>query len=248
MKKIMLSGLLLFLVLFSVTSLELTTYYQESAPKYYEDGGTIKGICTDIITELNKSLKSKNISIVLKDSDHPFLPFKRIQEYLGDGKIDIFVGLAKSAAREKIYTYIKTPAYGVVSTFAKLKSDNFDYTGPASLAGKKIGYVSGSKTGKQIVKIDGVIGDPSPDLKTALLKLSKGRTDLVFYHSLGLGFTTLQSHLDNVLDMTSSPYLEYAHYVALNKSVPSDVVAAIESAMKTLTDNGTIDEIMGRYR
>jgi len=65
---------------------------------------------------------------------------------------------------------------------------------------------------------------------------------------LGLGFTTLQSNLDNVLDMTKNPFLEYAHYIALNKSVSADVVASIESAMEKLTDNGKIDGIMDRYR
>ncbi len=248
MKKNIVFGLLIFMVLPMLFSVELTTYYQESAPKYYTDGGVLKGICLDIITELNKELKSDNISITLKDSNNPFLPFKRIQEYLKVGKIDVFVGLARSPAREELYTYIDTPAYGVVSTFSKLKSDSFNYTGLASLSGKKIGYVDGSKTGKQIIAIDGVIGDPAPDLATALLKLSRGRTDLVFYHSLGLGFTTLQSSLDNVLDMTKNPFLEYAHYIALNKSVSADVVASIESAMEKLTYNGKIDGIMDRYR
>lgn len=232
---------------FTISGLELKTEFQDSAPKYFSKDGKVVGICVDIIDELNKRLKANDIIIILKDKDNPFIPFKRLQTNLEVGDIDIFVGFAKDAKRADLYKFAKTPAYKVQSTFAKLKKNKNEYTNTESLAGKKIAYIAGSATGDQISKVENIIGDSTDNLETALQKLVDGRTDYVFYHTLGMGYSIKELGFSDKITFTKKAFEEYAHYIAFSKKTPDNVIDTIEKVMLDMTKKGVIDRILKKY-
>ncbi|OQY40258.1 MAG: hypothetical protein B6229_02130 [Spirochaetaceae bacterium 4572_7] len=226
--------------------IELSANYQESAPKYFKESGVVQGICYDYILALNKELEADNIKINNKNPSSPFVPWARMLSNLENGTTDIIVGAAISAAREEKYTYIKEPLYEVQSTFAKKKDFDFDFDGESSLSGMKINYVNGSKTGKYVAGLNDVIGEPVNSLEIALKKLNAGRCDLVYYHSLGLGYNIKKLNFDN-LDVTKSGVKTYYHYIALNKNTPAKTVKAIEAALLRLKEKGEDIKIMEKY-
>ncbi len=246
MKKIII--FIFLFISFTIFGLELKTDFQDSAPKYFTNKeGKIVGICVDIIDELNKRLKSSDIMIVLQDKNNPFIPFKRLQSDLEAGNIDIFVGFAKDEKRADLYKFVKTPAYMVQSTFAKLKKDKYEFTTKESLAGKKISYIVGSATGDQISKVENIIGDTSDNLDVALRKLAEGRVDLVFYHTLGMGYTIKELGFSDKITFTKKAFEEYAHYIAFSKKIPDNVIATVEKVLQDITKKSIIDKIMKKY-
>lgn len=247
MKKIIIFIFIFIFISFAIFGLELKTEFQDSAPKYFTKEGKIIGICVDIIAELNKRLKPNDIIIILKDKSNPFIPFKRLQSDLEVGDIDIFVGFAKDEKRANLYKFIKTPAYMVQSTFAKLKKDKYEFTTKESLAGKKIAFIAGSATGDQISKVENIIGDTSDNLEVALQKLAEGRVDLVFYHTLGMGYSIKELGFSNKITFTKKAFEEYAHYIALSKKVPDNVIVTVEKVLQEMTKKGIIDKILKKY-
>ncbi|OQY29092.1 MAG: hypothetical protein B6244_05125 [Candidatus Cloacimonetes bacterium 4572_55] len=225
----------------------LETAYQFSPPKYYPEGDVIKGVCYDIITELNERLRVDSIKIQPKNPKGPFRPLKRLLYDLKKGKIDMFVGLAKTADREQIYQFSTVPVYEVSSVFAKSKKDSFDFRGSISLKGKKISYLRGSKTGRELKKIDGIITQGVPKLTTALEKLGYGKVDLIFYHNMGLLFTAKKLGVLDRIDLTKTSYGIYYQYIAFNKQISSEIIEKIDEALFEMMEDGSLDRIVQDY-
>ena len=114
-------------------SMELKTVYQENAPpRYINKNGQVFGVCIDIINALNSRLRKRDIRIV---SIHNNVPFARLRKQLELGEIDVAFCITRNKKRENLYRYTNN-LYKIHYTFAKLKSDPFEYTGEASLQDK----------------------------------------------------------------------------------------------------------------
>lgn len=241
--------LILFFAIIPIRSsaVVLRTAFQLSPPKYYKDGEQVKGICFDILVELNRRLTDDDVQIDIQPQRVPFRPLEKLQADLEAGVIDVFVGMARTDAREETYQYIETPVYEVYSTFARSATDTFDYRGPGSLRGKRIAFLEGTKTGRQITAVAGVVGVSTPRISIAMQMLADGKVDLVFYQHLGLLYTAKLLNLLDDIELTTHHAERYGHYIALNKNVPAEVVAAIENDLKAMIDDQTIDRIINRY-
>ncbi|MBB6480593.1 substrate-binding periplasmic protein [Spirochaeta isovalerica] len=250
MYKFSLSPILLFTFLFPVLSLStetLYTEYQEASPKYFRDKGNTIGICVDIIHAINAGLSgTSELSIEPVNPESPFVPFKRIQENLKEGRIQIFIGLAKTDDREDEFDYIETPLYKVRSTFAIPAGSGFIYRNADSLTNLNIAVLRGSKTAEQMSNLtENLIYANSLDQAVTLLDY--GRADLLFYHSLGLGYLIKSRGLSDRLTISGTAYEEYEHYIALNPSVSQDIKEKIEKVLIELINTGTIDRILNKY-
>ncbi|MBI9098060.1 MAG: transporter substrate-binding domain-containing protein [Spirochaetaceae bacterium] len=246
MRKTILIIFLLFPSL-SLTARILTTHFQDSAPKYFLEDGIVRGICTDIIISLNKELRSSNIQILTEKSSYPFVPFRRLQEDLENGIIDIFIGLAKSPSRVEKYVFLETPVYQVSSTFAKKILSDFEYDSQSDLVNQSIGVVSGSKTADQLNSIGTLNVLNIKTLDQALRMLNLGRIDLVFYHSLGLKHTIAKLELESTITCSDKAFENYNHYIAFNKSISPVIMEQVEKALQRLIDVGGIDKILSNY-
>jgi len=101
-------GILIFIfsmISFPVLAVELQTAAQESLPKYFKlEDHSMGGVCIDIMAAIEKV----DPEIQFKGYQ-TFLPFKRLQQYLEDGKLDVFFGFKKTSNRESQFIFLDRP-------------------------------------------------------------------------------------------------------------------------------------------
>lgn len=242
---------IIFIILLSPVSaytIELRTEFQDSAPKYIFQDGQYRGICFDIITELNKRMVSDDIVIRQHNPKIPFVPWKRIQNNLYKGNIDIIVGVARNDNRMAKYNFIDVPLYAVYSTFSKRVTDLFEYTGRKSLKDKRVVVIKGTKTAKNLSKANCTNLYKVNTLHQGHKMLMSNRADLLYYHSMGMAYAIKECGLSREINFTQNSVSTYHHYIALNRNVPYTIIHAIGRHIKQMKTDGTLNTIMNRYR
>lgn len=249
-------GLLLLLNQYTVfaETVELKVAYQESAPKYYraDSGGkqSVEGICMDIIraiTEYDSGLK------FVPFKDDGFLPFARIKQYLGDGKIDAFVGMTKTAKREKVFVYSKVPLYPINWGFAARNDDDAEINSIDDIrrlgsSGTILSMTGGSITAYLKQQAGGkLLIEETTSVLQNLKKLMRKRGRFVAYHDLGLHALIRQNKLEGQVRVLPVKIRTMHQYVAFSKNVPAGVVEKIDTILKTLAENGTLADIYSKY-
>ncbi len=225
----------------------LQTGFQESSPKYILQNSTISGICFDIIVELNRRLQEEEIRISYPQSGDPFVPWKRIQRYLQSGELDIVVGMAKNNQRQKIYAFSKESFYTIRAVFAQ-RSGGVPavYQSFTDLGEKQVIAVRGTKTAKMLVENHVNISlTHSPT--AALQMLLADRGELVFYHDLGLAYIIKENAWQNRV-ILGSIQSTYEHFIGYNRSVPLSIRNQIDNKLRSMKNDGTISDILERYR
>ncbi len=216
----------------------LKTAAQDSPPKYFKRNNKMQGICVDIIKEIEKV--DKNIKIVGYEN---FLPFKRIQLYLKNGVLDIFIGFAKSKIREKLYNFIEIPLYPVYLIYAIRANDNVtDFKNNG-----KILTVKGTYINKFLQKLNLDINDSALTIENALKMLLYKRGRFVFYHNLGLIYTAKKKNLMKKIKIINKPLTKYYHYVVLSKRVPYSIYKELKEDIIKLRNNEILEKIYKKY-
>ncbi len=226
----------------------LKTAAQESFPKYYKiNDRAMGGICVEIMQAIER------IDPAIKFSGYQaFLPFKRLQRYLQDGDLDVFVGLKKTAKREKILTFLKTPLYKV-NYVAAVRSGNREqirsFDDIRSLGEKgRILTVFGTAASRFLKQQGGlIIDDTARTPLIAVKKLMAGRGDILFYHDLGLKNIIKKDNLGQEIKVLPTSFLDYRHYAAFSKKTPQAIVVRVEDALEELIESGQIDGIYKKY-
>lgn len=232
------------------TSAELRTAFQDSYPKYYwsdpEKKEGVAGLCVDIIRAIEKS------SGIRINAPGGFLPFKRLQAHLADGKIDIFIGMAKNDTRLKQYIFIDTPLYEVNLTVAVRKNDRADIYSIddiRNLAPDNIILTNfGTATERFLRKQKGLsIDSKGKDLETNLKKLAYNRGRLVCFHDIGLLSAIKRYGHEEKVKILPCTLKKYYHYVAFSPTTSKELIARIDKAVQELTRSGELKEIRSRY-
>ncbi len=246
MRKMVLSMICFMCFMYAhAMGMELKTVYQKDAPpKYINESDQMFGICVDIINALNSRLREHNIRIVSIDN---VVPFARIKKHLEYGVIDVFFGITKNKEREKLYRYANH-LYEMHYTFAKLKSNPFEYTGEASLQDKAVGALRGTNSAKAISKIQGVKVNIVSTIPKAFKMLMLKRIDMIYYHNLGLEWNIKHSEYKNDLKLVKNPHDSRHQYLAFSKNVSSNIVTQVEEVLSSMAEDGTFAKIMQKYR
>jgi ABC-type amino acid transport substrate-binding protein len=230
---------------------ELKTEYQNSYPKYYissSSGKTrVNGLCIDIIKAVEKELTE--IKITAKKE---FVPFKRIQGNLEEGKIDVFFGFAKNSKRLEKYKFIDIPIYEVNHVIAVKADDNINIKtleDTGKLKGNKTILTNfGTATEKFLKEKENLTIDAGgKTLSVNLEKLLLGRGRMVYFHDLGLYGTVKRNFNSGKIKILPVSFRKYFHYIAFSKKVPTEVIDKVKDAVKKLKDNGTLEKIRGSY-
>ncbi len=247
---------ILFLVIFTAIPLsssadnriELKTASQESFPKYYKTAdGKMCGVCIDIIRAIERI--DPEIKFV---GYQRFLPFKRLQSYLEQGKLDIFFGFKRSEKRGKKFTFLDLPLYQInyvvaVRTEDNIKIDSFDDIRNLGKKGQIL-TVLGTSASKFLHKQGGLlIDDAARTPSIALKKLLAGRGSFVFYHDLGLKSIITKLGLDKKIKILPITFSTYWHYAAFSKYVPKSTINRVKIALEKLEKNGTLAEIRRKH-
>lgn len=181
-----------------------------------------------------------------------FVPFKRIQNNLDEGKIDVFFGFAKNPKRMKKYKFTDTPIYEVNHIIAVRANDKINIK-----TLDEISKIKGSKTiltnfgtaterflkTKEKLTVDA----GGKNLSVNLEKLLLGRGRMVYFHDLGLYSTVKRDFSPGKIKILPVSFRKYFHYIAFSKKVPLEIIAKVNTAATKLKEEGTLKKIREKY-
>lgn len=229
---------------------EITTFYQDSNPKYIASNGRIYGLCMDIIKAVEDVANLSVVNTGLPAS--PFRPLKRIILDVANGNIDVFFCLARNTSREALFDYVSTPLYEVNHRVAVRSGE---YTDVETLDDiRALGTATvltnfGTATERFLMKQRGIEIDASASTLTAnLQKLLLGRGEFVYFHDIGLYSTIRQNFSDKKIDVLPASFRSYHHYLVVSKNAPTDLKDRLEKAVAVLEANGTLGAIIKKYK
>ncbi len=190
--------LVLIAMAFPALAIDLRTAAQESVPKYFKlEDNTMGGICVDII----KAIEDIEPRITIHGYQE-FLPFKRLQNNLRSGQLDVFFGLKMTEERREIYQFLEIPLYHLNYVFAariddEVQIQSFDDV-RALGAECRVLSVYGTAACQFIHNAWGIrVDDGAKSPETLLKKLVNRRGRLAFYHDLGLRSIIRKNHLEH---------------------------------------------------
>ncbi len=225
----------------------LKTSLQDSPPKGIHEGNQVSGICHDIFAALNQRLKGEGIRIEYLDRDLAFLPWKRSQQFLETGRLDLVAGMARTPERERKYQFSRVPLYTVRSILATRTGSPGIEGGLAGLAGRYVIAVRGTRTARLLARVPGVHVTLADSPFMALRMLLAKRGDVVFYHDLGLVYLLKIHHWRDRIRL--GPVIdEYDQFMAYSRMLTPEIRKTIDNRLERMKKDGTMAKIMARYR
>jgi len=235
--------ILLFVLSLTVESETiLKTFPQIAPPKYIIKGKEIKGICAEIIYELNKVLKKEKIRIILEN--HP----ENLEEILKDleeNRIQIFVGLAKSEKRLEKFIYSDMPIYRLRQMLIMDSQYKNIIPSKKSFSRLKIGVISSTVTSKKIPELISQAEIlPISNFKKALYFLKVGKIDGILYNSISIGYKVNKSSRFYPIFINSEIY---SQYIVFSSSTSKETIKIINKCLKKMLTSGVIEKIIRKY-
>lgn len=230
-------------------TLLIKTAAQDSSPKYLvSDGKLVGGICPDIlraIEQVDKNLEFTNLPQVL--------PFKRLEEYLWSGKIDMFCGYLRSSAREGKVQYISTPIYSARYQLAvrsddlrsaKVRSlDDLRSLGKDGLVLAMFGTAPAAFLLEQGIPVD----DGAQNVVQMLNKLIARRANFAYYYDLGFDSAIAKAQLFDKVRVLPEVIQEIPQFIAFSNQADPAKIKALSDALFKLHTNGTLATIYKKY-
>ena len=231
-------------------AIELKTAAQESAPKYFKnEKSEIVGLCIDIIREIEQTDPE-----IIFSGHNQFLPFNRLQKQLEDGELDVFLGFKKTPARMEKYHFVEIPLYQLDYKFAMLTDsdpstfqiENMKDIGPEVRVLSVKGAAAANFLRAQ--EPDFIIDDSASSPSKMIWMLKNGRAHLAFYHDLGLYFVINRMDEEQNIQVSTTSYSNYSHYLAFSRKVPQETVNKVTIALQKLREEGSLERIAQRYK
>lgn len=200
-----------------------------------------QGIAVDIVTA---ALKTQGHEVEVK-----ILPWSRALEDVKEGRIDLLIATWFTQERSSYLTYSDSYLENKLK-FIKKPSDSFEFSGFASLDGKKVGIVRGYGYGDDFLRANNFSRPKANNLISNLKKLKSGRIDLTLEDELVAksaitknGFNAGDfSFTDNALSVNPL-------HVTSGKANPksAELIEAFNAGLATIKSNGKLNEILAKY-
>lgn len=234
----------------NVHSAEISTYYQDSFPKFIKSDAAVSGLCMDMI----KAVEAKTGDVVVNDNtgNNRFRSLKRIEAELVEGNADVFFCMAKNERREAMFDYVATPLYEVNHVVAVRKGEHSNvktFDDIRQLSDVSVMTNSGTATERYLIKQGGMNVDAGAEaLDQNIKKLLADRGDFVYFHDIGLYSRLAESFSGAPLDVLPTSFRKYHHYLVVSRKAPAGLKERLEKAVAELEADGTLAEIANRYR
>ena len=224
---------------------QLRTEYHDTQPKFIqnEDGG-FSGLCVELMRSIERQARI--------DFTHPahFVPQKRIQADLAQGRIDVSCGLKKTAGRSTSL-FFSEPLYTVAYMILGRRDEPLRFNSIADLAAldqeAPIRSVQGSGSTQELRPRLQSLDDSARDVETNLRKLLAGRGRVLVHYDLALRYEIAQSALSEQVMPVGQNIEPYAHHLVFARHVDPALIARIDAAIRTLKVNGEWQAILARY-
>jgi len=229
-------------------AIEFRTAAQDSAPKYVMLANQqMGGLCVEIIQAIEKVNPQISFS-----GYQTYLPFRRLQKYLENGRLDVFFGLKKTVTRKGKYTFIDPPLYQLNYVAMVRHGDRvvIAETADVNSLGKhgKLLTIHGTAASKYLRSQEGLVVDDSARTPAMLLKmLTAKRGRFAFYHDLGLSYLIANKESEKQVRILPAVFSTYYHYAAFSKNTERGHVAKVERALETMKRKGILSQIRNKY-
>lgn len=227
------------------TVIELPVY--KSAGQFWLDrNGNLQGFRLKVLDALNKELKKKQIKFKYKLTKAGEIPIKRCINEILKGNYDAYFGLIYSKDREAMgLIFSKTEIYSIPAVVWMTKSNAFDYTGPDSFKGKKIGIVVGYPYLKN-TRTPGIRIEQASDDEINVKLLVMGRIDAIVDNILRTGTVITQLGFSDKIIYAKTPFSISKFHIAFNKNVPIDVRTKTDAALREMHQSGAVKKILDK--
>lgn len=225
------------------TVLKLPVYRSEGQ-LWMDERGELQGFRLQILKELNRILEPDRIALRYVRLERGEVPIKRCIHEILTGRYDAYFGLIHSRQREKRgLIYSKTAIYAVPTMVWMNRKNSFDYQGPDSLQGKRVGVVQGYPYLNDLKDISCILKTPLDD-QTNVSLLARGSVDLIVDNLIRTGTVILQSGHGDRIQYASKPFSHSKFHVAYNGAVDKEVREKVDTGLKSLHDSGFIQKIL----
>jgi polar amino acid transport system substrate-binding protein len=201
-----------------------------------------RGIDIDIVNALSEKL---GVTIEIQR-----YPWARALEFMRSGQADMITGIAYAADREQFIYYIPLSYYAVRPVFYTQKGKGSQFQSYQDLYGPSTGYSLNSVYFEPFDS-DTKINKMGLSTEIQLLKvLALGRLDIIIGTDPNVSYDISRLGYQEKLEPTSyQPPDKTELFIAISRKSPAMAQAQnIETALRTMLSDGTIDEIIMKYR
>ena len=203
--------------------------------------GKVEGFDADLATAIGKEMGVK--------VEFVNTPWEGLISGLKNGEFDMIMSaMSPEEATSATKEINMSDAYYVLNDVIAVKADNKDITKKEDLAGKVIGYQTGSAAEQGADKLEksGIkVGTKNPYNRNsdAFAELENGRIDAVI---VSYPYAVTQSKEDKNFKVINDP-IQGCDLVAISVKGTDSLTKEYNKALKTLKDNGKYDDIAKKW-
>lgn len=176
-----------------------------------------------------------------------FMPWSRIEKSMGKGKFDIISAVWFNDDRNEKLAYSEPYDMNRI-VFISSKDQSFEYSGPASLVGKRIGLVSDYSYPESIMDIPGVDYQYVSDARQSIKMVSKNRIDLAVGDNLVMRYKA-SMHLEKgeaLFFDEQHPVTDIPLYLAVSRHLPNhaELIDGFNRMVRQYKKDGTYTQLL----
>jgi glutamate/aspartate transport system substrate-binding protein len=223
----------------------------DSEPKFIVAAGTgkpaVEGLCVDIF----RAIERIDPGIVF-DGDQTWTPPARVDAYLEDGIIDVACGFILNSERQGKFIALQPSLLNFHYVLVARMDDHVsiaDWKDVIKLGNDNtVLAVQGMGPSRQLKEIPGLpIDEGSRTILQNLYKLEARRGRFFYYRRPGLHALLKKYCFENKLRILPTMMNNFPLYMMAGKHLPPAVIAALESDLSSLRDNGTLDRLESKW-
>lgn len=220
----------------SPASIQLRLYTEEYPPFNYTYKAKIIGINTELMQQVSDDLGYGALFEVV--------PWGRAQRFTQTQPDTCFFSAVRTADRETLYSWVGPLIKEHVQLFS-LDPEHPKFSHFSEVKKLRIGGQSADAY-TDFGASQGLNIDPVAEIPVNLSRLELGRIDLWLAGSIGGPFIASRKGLRLYPVVTSEKVFEL--WLACNKQMPEAIILQLNSSLQTKQQDGSLDEIMARYR
>ena len=247
----------------AVLGFEISTAYQDTAPKFMlDEQGQATGICVDIFAALEK----QDPQLVFTQPNY-YTPLKRIFYAIETGSLMAYCGAGYNKIRAGKMLYSQVPLYRVSTRMLISRENDNPYPNIQALKNDAdLGFysINGTSTHNLLIKMGFKMhGHYVKTLQQGLGLALSDSYNVFVYHSLGLNYALAQNTSDQTkqtqnknnkgnkwqgLKLIPISLRDYQHWMVFSQKIKKAPLKRINDALKKLREQKVIDKIIKKYQ
>ncbi|MDM4766866.1 transporter substrate-binding domain-containing protein [Pelomonas sp. SE-A7] len=223
-----------------------TVQQSNSLAKYSPQDKARPGICMEIL----RAVEQQDPGLRFSGLDQQ-VPLRRVELMLGQGEVDVFFCLLRSAQREKQWRYLPVPLYRIQHVVAMRHGPGPEPRELSDLVAasrrKPVVVTRGTVLAASLLEAGVQLAEAASDHE-ALQMLMLGRTDMVYGQDLNLLRNIRESGLQDKVRVASTVFNAENQYLAVANQVPVETEQRLLLALTKLYGDGRLKAISERYR